>query len=112
MPPRGFCVAVESLNDALFWLTIEGSGPEHEAQIWFSTYGLPQEQVTKVEAQWNGELERILRYLKEPKSQIKGKIMKTTLAFAKNVVIAMVLVVAVAAAQEMQAPKPGPEMEA
>jgi len=61
VPPRGFCVAVESLNDALAWLTIEGSGPEHEAQIWFSTYGLPQEQVTKLEAQWNDELERILR---------------------------------------------------
>jgi uncharacterized protein YndB with AHSA1/START domain len=60
VPPRGFCVVVESLNDALAWLTIEGSAPEHDAQIWFSTYGLPQEQVTKLEAHWNGELERIL----------------------------------------------------
>jgi uncharacterized protein len=37
--------------------------------------------------------------------------MKTTIAFVKNVVMAMVLIVAVAAAQEMQAPKPGPEIE-
>jgi len=37
--------------------------------------------------------------------------MKTTLAFVKSVVMTIVLVVAVASAQEMQAPKPGPEMD-
>ena len=47
---------------------------------------------------------------RKPESQ-KEEIMKTTIAFVKNVVMGMVLIVAVAAAQEMQAPKPGPEME-
>jgi uncharacterized protein YndB with AHSA1/START domain len=58
--PRGFCVTVESLNDALLWLTIEGSAGKHEAQLWFSTYGLPQERVSEIEKQWADELTRIL----------------------------------------------------
>ena len=59
--PRGFCVSVESLNDALAWLTIEGSGSEHDAQMWFSTYGLPRVRVDEIEKEWAGELRRILR---------------------------------------------------
>jgi len=47
---RGFCVTVDSLNDALAWLTIEGSGPVHDAQFRFSTHGLPQPQVTTLES--------------------------------------------------------------
>jgi uncharacterized protein YndB with AHSA1/START domain len=60
IPLRGFCVTVESLNDALAWLTIEGSGPEHDAQLWFSTYGLPQARMGELESRWAAELERIL----------------------------------------------------
>jgi uncharacterized protein YndB with AHSA1/START domain len=59
-PPRGFCVTVESLKDALLWPTIEGSAGTFEAQLWFSTYGLPQERVSGIEQQWAGELKRIL----------------------------------------------------
>jgi uncharacterized protein YndB with AHSA1/START domain len=60
VPTRGFCVTVESLNGALAWLTIEGSGSQHDAQFWFSTYGLPNGQVAGLEARWAAELKRIL----------------------------------------------------
>jgi len=59
-PPRGFCVSVESLNNALAWLTIEGAGPKHDAQLWFSTYGLPHAKVAELETRWASELKRIL----------------------------------------------------
>jgi hypothetical protein len=59
-PPRGFCVTVDSLNGALAWLTIEGAGGTFEAQLWFSTYGLPQERVAQRETQWAAQLKRIL----------------------------------------------------
>lgn len=58
-PPRGFCVSVESLNDALLWLTIEGAPGNHEVQLWLSAYGLPAGQVTAFGDQWTGVLERI-----------------------------------------------------
>lgn len=60
VPGRGFCVTVKSLNDALAWLTIEGAGPEHDAQFWFSTYGLPQSQVREIENRLVDELKRVL----------------------------------------------------
>jgi hypothetical protein len=60
LPPRGFCLSVEPLNDALAWLTIEGSGGKHDAQMWFSTYGLPEASVREIERKWAGELKRIL----------------------------------------------------
>jgi uncharacterized protein YndB with AHSA1/START domain len=59
MPPRGFCVTIESLNGALAWLTVEGAGGTFEAQLWFSTYGLPQQRVTHLESHWNAEFQRI-----------------------------------------------------
>lgn len=59
-PPRGFCITVESPNDALLWPTIDGFAGKHEAQLWFSTYGLPQERVSEIEKQWAEELNRIL----------------------------------------------------
>jgi hypothetical protein len=61
MPPRGFCVTVDSLNGALAWLTIEGAGGTFEAQLWFSTYGLPQERVTELETRWKAEFQKILQ---------------------------------------------------
>jgi hypothetical protein len=60
VPGRGFCVTVKSLNDALAWLTIEGAGHEHDAQFWFSTYGLSQSQAREIENRWASELKRIL----------------------------------------------------
>jgi uncharacterized protein YndB with AHSA1/START domain len=62
--PRGFCVCVRSLNDALFWLTIEGAGGaggmQHDVQIWLSTYGLPQAKVDDFTKTWEGVLQQIL----------------------------------------------------
>jgi hypothetical protein len=60
VPPRGFRVTVESLNDALAWLTIEGAGPTFEAQLWFSIYGIARSEVDALEARWSKALERIL----------------------------------------------------
>lgn len=60
VPPRGFCVTVEPLNDALFWVTIEGSGENIDAQIWISLYGVPPAHVSEIERHWAGELKRIL----------------------------------------------------
>jgi len=59
-PPRGFCLSVQHLNDALFWLTIEGIAGEHEAQIWLSAYNLPQAKVEAFEKEWAGALERVV----------------------------------------------------
>jgi uncharacterized protein YndB with AHSA1/START domain len=61
IPPRGFCVTIDSLNGALAWLTIEGAGGTFEAQLWFSTYGLAQERVTQLETQWNAQFQKILK---------------------------------------------------
>ena len=58
-PPRGFCVSVQPLNDALLWLTIEGAGPKHDVQLWFSTYGLAQSKVDELAKGWQAELRRI-----------------------------------------------------
>ncbi len=45
VPSRGFCVSVKELNDALLWVTIEGSPESLEAQVWLSAYAIPQAQV-------------------------------------------------------------------
>jgi len=58
-PPRGFCVSVRPLNDALFWLTIEGAPGQHEAQLWLSAYNLPAARVSAFEKDWAAVLERV-----------------------------------------------------
>ena len=58
--PRGFCLTVESLNDAMAWFTIEGAGGTYEPQLWFSTYGLPQARVTQLEMRWAEQMKKIL----------------------------------------------------
>ena len=58
-PPRGFCVSVRHLNDALLWLTIEGSVAEHDVQLWLSTYGLSQAKVDAFTKEWEGVLGRV-----------------------------------------------------
>jgi len=59
-PPRGFCISVRGLNDAMLWLTIEGAGGEHEVQLWLSSYGVPQTKVESFEREWTGVLGKIL----------------------------------------------------
>jgi uncharacterized protein YndB with AHSA1/START domain len=58
-PPRGFCLSVRHLNDALLWLTIEGIPGEHEVQLWLSSYGISQTLVESFEKMWAGVLEGI-----------------------------------------------------
>ena len=58
-PPRGFCVTVKSLSDALFWLTIEGPPGTHEVQLWLSAYGLSGAQVTTFGESWAGVLDKL-----------------------------------------------------
>jgi len=58
-PPRGFCISVRDLNDALLWVTIEGIAGEHEVQLWLSAYGVPQAEVESFEREWAGVLSRI-----------------------------------------------------
>lgn len=59
-PPRGFCMNVDSLNDALAWLKIEGATVPHDVQLWFSTYGLTQSRVSEIETRGAEELNKIL----------------------------------------------------
>jgi len=58
-PPRGFCLSVRHLNDALLWLTIEGIAGEHDVQLWLSTYNLPRANVERFDRQWAAVLDRI-----------------------------------------------------
>jgi uncharacterized protein YndB with AHSA1/START domain len=60
-PPRGFCVSVRQLNDALLWLTIEGAPGQHEVQLWLSAYNLPQTKVAAFEKDWWAVLDSILK---------------------------------------------------
>ncbi len=60
VPTRGFCVTVDSLNDALAWLTIEPARPNHDVQLWFSTYGIAKKDVDALEARWSKALAQIL----------------------------------------------------
>ena len=53
-------MTIDALNGALAWLTSEGAGGTFEAQLWFSTYELPQERVTQLETQWVAQLRKIL----------------------------------------------------
>jgi hypothetical protein len=59
-PPRGFCISIRQLNDALLWLTIEGVPGQHEVQLWLSAYNLPQAKVAAFEKEWGAALEQIL----------------------------------------------------
>lgn len=56
---RGFCLSVRELNDALFWLTIEGSPGNVELQIWLSAFDLPPTAVDAFEAAWCERLRQI-----------------------------------------------------
>jgi uncharacterized protein YndB with AHSA1/START domain len=60
VPSRGFCVSVDSLNNALAWLTIEGAKAPHDVQFWFSIYGLPASRVSDIQKSWNEKLKTFL----------------------------------------------------
>jgi hypothetical protein len=47
-------------KNALFWLTIEGGEGKIEAQIWISTFGLPQSRVVELQGEWGSRLKKVL----------------------------------------------------
>jgi hypothetical protein len=51
---------VDSLNDALAWLTIEDAAPKHNVQLWFSAYGIAQSEVSAIEKKCPSALTQIL----------------------------------------------------
>ena len=53
---RGFCVTVRELNDALFWLTLEGAPEKIEVQFWLSAFGIPEEDVNAFNQTWESRL--------------------------------------------------------
>lgn len=57
---RGFCLSVRELNNALFWLTIEGAPGEIESQIWLSAFSVSESQVQEFESEWKRRLQEIL----------------------------------------------------
>ncbi len=61
-PPRGFCVTIRELNDALLWLTIEGVPGKHEVQLWLSAFGLPQMEVDAFGVQWMDGLKKLFSH--------------------------------------------------
>jgi hypothetical protein len=56
---RGFCPSVNELNDALFWVTIEGAPGSIEAQIWFSAFSLEKSAVERFENMWKKRLQEV-----------------------------------------------------
>lgn len=59
--PRGFCLSVRELNDALLWLTIEGVPGSIEVQAWLSAFGLQPSQVEAFEKNWKQRLREIFQ---------------------------------------------------
>lgn len=53
---RGFCLTVRELNDALLWLTIEGTPGSIEAQAWLSAFGIEPARVKEFESVWEKRL--------------------------------------------------------
>jgi uncharacterized protein YndB with AHSA1/START domain len=59
-PPRGFCLSVAEMNDALLWLTIEGAPGKIEVQVWLSAFGVAQADVDAFGKRWLAAMERVL----------------------------------------------------
>jgi len=59
--PRGVCLRVSEWNNALFWVTIEGAGGKFDAQVWISTFGLPQSRVEALREEWLARLQSVLK---------------------------------------------------
>jgi uncharacterized protein YndB with AHSA1/START domain len=49
---RGLCVSVRELNDALLWLTIEGTPDNLEVQLWLSAFAVEPARVRAFESYW------------------------------------------------------------
>jgi len=58
-PLRGFCISIRELNDALFWVTIEGTSDKIEAQIWLSAFNMPEYELDIFEQKWSQRLREI-----------------------------------------------------
>ncbi len=52
-PPRGFCLSVENLNNALLWVEIFGEAGKVDTTLWLYTYGLPEAQHAALATAWN-----------------------------------------------------------
>ncbi len=57
--PRGFCLTIRELNDALLWITIEGPPDKIEVQAWLSAYSVPPAQVEAFRKKWQQRLQEI-----------------------------------------------------
>jgi uncharacterized protein YndB with AHSA1/START domain len=58
-PLRGFCISIRELNDALFWLTIEGASDKIDAQIWLSAFNVAESELDAFERKWSQRLREI-----------------------------------------------------
>lgn len=59
--PRGFCLTIRELNDALLWITIEGPPDKIEAQAWLSAFAVPPSQVEAFGKKWQQRLQEIFQ---------------------------------------------------
>jgi uncharacterized protein YndB with AHSA1/START domain len=56
--PRGFCISISQLGNALLWLTIEG-GKKADVQLWLSTFGQPEAELDGFQQVWQQRLEKL-----------------------------------------------------
>ena len=52
-PPRGLCLSVENLNDALLWVEIFGDAGKVDTTLWIYSYGLPEARHAELAEAWN-----------------------------------------------------------
>jgi uncharacterized protein YndB with AHSA1/START domain len=57
--PRGFCLTVREMNDALLWLTIEGAPGNTEVQLWLSAFAIASTQIESFSREWEHRLREI-----------------------------------------------------
>ena len=58
--PRGICLRVSEWNNALFRVSIEAAGDKFDAQVWISTFGLPQNRVEAQREECGSRLSKVL----------------------------------------------------
>lgn len=58
-PLRGFCISIRELNEALFWVTIEGTPDKIDAQIWLSAFNVAESELNSFEQRWSQRLREI-----------------------------------------------------
>lgn len=52
-PPRGFCLSVENMNNALLFAEIFGESGKVDSMLWLFTYGVPDAKHAALAAAWN-----------------------------------------------------------